>query len=285
MRNLAPQYWSKSDTADCTLVIPVPHPKGVASAQTPDAPFQTASKLHDPFNRGRRATEPVLPTFSRITLELHIDYLSAHSSFLRGLFSGASPLDLITASSTTDPQAQGLPNVPSSRRPRLLPSSPTHPIILLPVPDPSSLPLLIHWIYFGQTNYIEDALIQGSIQWEGIARNVEYLGMDKEIRLFLGRWYRLWLNPHSTEQVSPPRDECAEDSGYEDDVDISSDSDSCDGADYDSAADDDDDYDENEDDDMMMFPDDDVEPPRRGRTPTVRPLQDALASVVRRCST
>jgi hypothetical protein len=44
-------------------------------------------------------------------------------------------------------------------------------------------------MYFGQTNHIEDSLDKGIIQWEGIARNVEYLGMTMDIKIFLGRWY------------------------------------------------------------------------------------------------
>jgi hypothetical protein len=85
--------------------------------------------------------------------------------------------------------------VPTNRLPRLLPSSPSHPIIFLPVPDPTSFQLLVHWIYFGHTNYIEECLSQGVIQWEGLARNVEYLGLPTSIKIFLGRWYRNWLHP------------------------------------------------------------------------------------------
>jgi hypothetical protein len=85
--------------------------------------------------------------------------------------------------------------VPPNRLPRLLPSSPSHPIIFLPIPDPSSFHLLVHWIYFGHTNYIEECLSQGVIQWEGLARNVEYLGLPTSIKVFLGRWYGNWLHP------------------------------------------------------------------------------------------
>lgn len=50
-------------------------------------------------------------------------------------------------------------------------------------------------MYFGKTCYIEEALNDGVIQWEGIARNVEYLGLPTDIKVFLGRWYGAWLNP------------------------------------------------------------------------------------------
>lgn len=65
-------------------------------------------------------------------------------------------------------------------------------MIFLPVPDPRSFRLLIHFIYFGSTAFIEDALDRGELSWEGIARNVEYLGMGNDIKVFLGRWYGRW---------------------------------------------------------------------------------------------
>jgi hypothetical protein len=76
-----------------------------------------------------------------------------------------------------------------------MPCSPDHPILFLPVPDPTSIHLLIHWMYFGDFSLIQECLHQGSIQWEGIARNVEYLGLTAEIKIFLGNWYYAWLNP------------------------------------------------------------------------------------------
>lgn len=53
-------------------------------------------------------------------------------------------------------------------------------------------------MYFGLTTYIEDCLHQGIIQWEGIARNVEYLGLSADLKLFLGQWYNRWLHPESS---------------------------------------------------------------------------------------
>jgi hypothetical protein len=75
-----------------------------------------------------------------------------------------------------------------------MPCSPEHPILFLPIPDPSSIHLLVHWMYFGSTSYIEDSLNDGSVDWEGIARNVEYLGLPADIKVFLGQWYGNWLH-------------------------------------------------------------------------------------------
>ena len=182
-----------------------------------------------------------------------MDYLSAHSSYLRRLFSGASPLHLIN---TDDSSNLGTPTltpsgrftIPTNRLPRLMPSSPDHPILLLPVPDPTSFHLLVHWMYFGDTRFIDDCLSQKTIQWEGIARNVEYLDLSTEIKIHLGRWYARWLHME--------RDQCA----FEDDDDTAY-SDDDDGADDSTLSD----LDES-------FQSDDEKEVYRGRTRMTRPL-------------
>jgi hypothetical protein len=107
-----------------------------------------------------------------------------------------------------------------------MPCSPDHPILFLPIPDPSSIHLLVHWMYFGSTSYIEDSLNDGSVEWEGLARNVEYLGLPAEIKVFLGRWYGNWL--HSERGARYGSDEEEEDDDtetvyYSDDEDQSED--------------------------------------------------------------
>lgn len=79
----------------------------------------------------------------------------------------------------------------SPRFPCILPSSTcTHPVIHLPVPDPTSFHHLVHYIYFGSTTFIEEALDNGDLTWDGLARNVEYLQMGADVKLFLGRYWR-----------------------------------------------------------------------------------------------
>jgi len=162
---------------------------------------------------GRRLSEPALNhTTPQLCMKLHIDYLSAHSAFLRALLAGVSPLDLVTPSKNTSrsdsPSNTHTFTVPADRMPRLLQSStPSHPVIYLPVPDPSSLYLLIHWMYFGSTEHIAEALSDGTIQWEGIARNVEYLRLPAEIKIFLGRWYANWLHPNRARAIDDDDDD------------------------------------------------------------------------------
>ncbi|KAH9981152.1 hypothetical protein BGW80DRAFT_1247926 [Lactifluus volemus] len=203
LRRLAPQYWNDTETTDCSIVYPVDnYPSGVI-AHGQSAPTLNAEVLpnsHDPSSLGRRLTAPNLNREPmRVLMKLHIDYLSAQSTLLRALFSGSSPLDLIQPAAQLAPQGAGPSSRPSisasvaSRLPRLLPSTADHPIVYLPIPDASSFPYLVTWMYFGETNGIEDALQRHVIRWDGLARNVEYLGMPEEIKRFLGSWYRRWL--------------------------------------------------------------------------------------------
>ncbi|KAJ6469447.1 hypothetical protein C8R45DRAFT_837180 [Mycena sanguinolenta] len=230
LHNLAPQYWDKPDTANCTLVIPVPYPRGKAGSTFPDMP---AFSMSNDSTLGRRVTEPALNSVPRISLKLHMDYLSAHSTLLRGLFSGASSLDLISSAALSEapsrPSPSGEFTVPANRLPRLMPCSPDHPILFLPIPDPSSIHLVVHWMYFGSTSYIEASLNDGSIEWEGIARNVEYLGLLPELKMFLRQWYWTWLHAEreglsdsdAEEEDDDDDDDDAETVYYSDDEDHS----------------------------------------------------------------
>jgi hypothetical protein len=56
-------------------------------------------------------------------------------------------------------------------------------------------------MYFGDFTYIQKFLHEGTIQWEGIARNVEYLGLNSDIKIFLGNWYHAWLNPDRDTEI------------------------------------------------------------------------------------
>ena len=108
--------------------------------------------------------------------QAHIDFLCSQSRLLRRFFGGS------TAASTSN---SPLP----SRPPQFLSSSSSHPVVYLHLPDPASFDLLLHWMYHGSTKDIELALDDGTVTWEGLARNVEYLDIRDDVRQFLGRWY------------------------------------------------------------------------------------------------
>ncbi|KAI6165773.1 hypothetical protein EDD17DRAFT_184065 [Pisolithus thermaeus] len=201
LHDLAPLYWNRPETADCTIIVPI-------------VGHSRSSSRH-------RAADPS-HIASHLTLQLHTDYLCTKSSLLRGLFSGYSYLDLVkpepkpsASSSSTSRTSRCLP-MPPSLQPHLLPSS--RPVLFLPVPDPRSIHLLIHWIYFGKSDLIETCLKEGVVDWEGVTRNVEYLGLTTDIKVFLGRWYDNWLLPNTYERpVCCPQ-------WFSDDSDVDSDS-------------------------------------------------------------
>ncbi|KAH9950286.1 hypothetical protein B0H21DRAFT_687129 [Amylocystis lapponica] len=229
LRRLAPHYWSKPETSDCTVVVPLDLPltKMTAASGPPAVPepvlqfdhLDAVADLEDPSSR---------PS-PRMVMQLHMDYLCAHSTLLRGLLGGASPFDLLGAPTSCPPSRPATPKSrpesphachPAPQLPCLLPSTPTHPMIYLPVPDPVSFRLLVHYVYFGSTAFIEDALDRGELSWEGLARNVEYLGMSSEIKACLGRWYREWKRARTAGVSSADSDSDSEASDSDADTDV-----------------------------------------------------------------
>jgi hypothetical protein len=74
-----------------------------------------------------------------------------------------------------------------------LPSSAHHPTLYLPLPDPSSFAHIVHYLYFGSPAFIEEALELGRIRWDGVVRNVEYLGLfEEESGIGIRRWLLEW---------------------------------------------------------------------------------------------
>ncbi|KZT39241.1 hypothetical protein SISSUDRAFT_1020449 [Sistotremastrum suecicum HHB10207 ss-3] len=214
LHKLAQAYWDKPETADCTLIVPLSSAfKARPTRPDPRAPRPSTSnalKNQNPLQTGpfafpgqdsylgRRGSAPVTGEGVRRRLVLHRDYLSSQSTFLQTVFVGASPFDLAARPRPLTSQlAAGAFPVPPQCHPRLLPCAPNHPQVYLPVPDPDSFPHLIHYLYFGKTDYIEECLNDGSIKWESIVRNVEYLGLRDDIKVFLGRWWGTWLDPAS----------------------------------------------------------------------------------------
>ncbi|EKM82577.1 hypothetical protein AGABI1DRAFT_68331 [Agaricus bisporus var. burnettii JB137-S8] len=200
LRNMAPYYWEKPETADCTIIVPIPYvrrrPASTSESSKPPK-FRHSVDFH-PSATGGRVTESSLNNTPRLTFKLHMDYLSAHSSYLRALLSGACAMDLINSTASSSSESTPHYSVPPDRLPKLLSSINEHPVLYLPVPDPTSFHLIVHWMYFNQIDVVSEALHDGSIQWEGIARNVEYLGLSADIKFFLKKWYHTWLDPSGT---------------------------------------------------------------------------------------
>ena len=282
-QHLASLYWNNPETANCTISMSAPPPLTPLLISTQVIPQRPPIPRADPADLARRPKLPDIESAPRVTLrvgasnptrpiadvhQLHTQYLSK-SVFLRGLFSGASPIDLVQNLSASRLQPSSVPlRIPRSRLPRLLPSPPSHPVVFLPVPDPSSIQALFHWMYFGNTDHIENDLDRGLIQWEGLARNVEYLCLPTDIKVFLGRWYRNWFLPAP---CPPDHTPCPTDDDDESDLDSECDGSDCD--DYYSSSG------PSTDDEMQR--DDECD---RGRTRDVKPLVQ-LCGQLRLCTT
>lgn len=126
-----------------------------------------------------------------LVFPLHQDYLITQSSLFRTLFA----------------PAPGNPDAPSSSRSikgaRRLPTPPTAPpAVLLPLPDPTSFSVLVHWLYWGDITALESALSKGLVEWQGVVKNVHYLGMDDNVKRVLGKWWRRWIKTDEGRQRS-----------------------------------------------------------------------------------
>lgn len=47
-------------------------------------------------------------------------------------------------------------------------------------------------MYHGKMDAIERTLREGQVSWEGLVRNVEYLGLREDVKRYLGRWWKNW---------------------------------------------------------------------------------------------
>jgi hypothetical protein len=103
-----------------------------------------------------------------------------------------------------------MPKEKTLRGSRILPQRDGEPVsIYMPIPDPASFGLVLHWLYWyvfpkmsrdcaklinrGDTPTIERALSQGLATWQGVVKNIEYLALDDSIKRVIGKWWRTWV--------------------------------------------------------------------------------------------
>ncbi|KAG8715727.1 hypothetical protein FRC08_010232 [Ceratobasidium sp. 394] len=189
LRTMAPYYWHRPETTNCTIIVPTESLRMFSRVANGHTSVAGTSVNGPPSIRdSRRSSAPTAGSRQPIRVRLHQDYLTAQSALFRNLFSHSAITHLDPAQSGSRP----LFTFSSLRHPRM--TGPAHnPTVLLPVPDHASFALLVHYLYFGDTRTIEQALRTGTVTWEGCVRNVEYLGLRDEIKRFLGRWWRLWI--------------------------------------------------------------------------------------------
>ncbi|KAJ9121647.1 hypothetical protein QFC22_002267 [Naganishia vaughanmartiniae] len=194
---------------------------GMSQASPPSATNTFgASAPHVPMSSSRSPTEAELnkgPKF--LTFFLHRDYLVTQSTLFQKLL---DPSHNVTSApvpmpATADPSMSSFPerngssqtvrNVGTGGQPvtpgtstiringaKVLTTTPgTLTTVWLPLPDPKSFGVLAHWLYWGDSSHLEEALARGHVSWQGLIKNIEYLELDNRIKRVLGSWWRRWV--------------------------------------------------------------------------------------------
>ncbi|KAI5453160.1 hypothetical protein NCC49_006188 [Naganishia albida] len=238
LNNLAPHFWNRPATADCRIIIPIrnpgqltPSPSTMAIIHSPakaDSPrihqiaqspavggsspppasagtFGASSpQMHIPVPVGTAEPEPDNGR-KILSFMLHRDYLVTQSTLFHKL------LDPNYASNDAVP-----PQTEPTKIPLTAPSTYSSfsekeggdfagvaTTVWLPIPDPNSFQVLAHWLYWGDSSNLEEALARNHVTWQGLIKNIEYLGLDNRIKRVLGSWWRRWV------KVTPGRRESA----------------------------------------------------------------------------
>ncbi|EPQ28673.1 uncharacterized protein PFL1_03976 [Pseudozyma flocculosa PF-1] len=162
--------------------------------------------------RATRAMSSASEEKRHLAFRVHRDYLVAQSTLFESLFDEAGPSREAVGSPTSSRQEETAPEVaadtstsllnsPSRRRssiwspsrdnrPRFLPKGSTKARALyLPLPDPSSFPAVLHYLYHGDFGALARMMEAGEARWDGLMVNADYLGLDARLREDLGVWW------------------------------------------------------------------------------------------------
>ncbi|WVN86115.1 uncharacterized protein L203_101276 [Cryptococcus depauperatus CBS 7841] len=144
---------------------------------------------------GRRGSLPGTEQFEQcLVFPLHRDYLVPQSSLFHALLSNVTAQ--LTTPTQRDQQGRLVFNSPVYRGARVSPArTKGKTAIYVPLPDPNSFGVILHWLYWHDTNYFNQCLSKGSVAWQGVVKNIEYLGLDNEIKSLAGRWWKRWVKP------------------------------------------------------------------------------------------
>ncbi|KZV96186.1 hypothetical protein EXIGLDRAFT_765566 [Exidia glandulosa HHB12029] len=181
LRQMAREYWETSkESFNCTLIIPHyrPHSISFAGGVEDDeddravftGPLEGAGPTCDTTIEGRRGSESDVLGGRVLVINAHYEFFSGQSLLLRDAFSGALPANLARPSLSSTPCWLGLPRIMASPVPGDL-------RLWLPLPDPTSFPYIVHYIYFGDFDIILRALCRKppAINVMGVWKNAQYL--------------------------------------------------------------------------------------------------------------
>ncbi|WWC90359.1 uncharacterized protein L201_005292 [Kwoniella dendrophila CBS 6074] len=129
-----------------------------------------------------------------LVFPLHKDYLTTQSVLFRTLLN--SQAAHLPNPPPRDQEGRLLFQSPVIRGAKVLPTKSDRPKALyVPLPDPASFGVILHWLYWHDADHFNHCLSKGLVTWQGIIRNIEYLSLDNEIKLLAGKWWKRWVKP------------------------------------------------------------------------------------------
>ncbi|WVF67694.1 hypothetical protein IAT40_002453 [Kwoniella sp. CBS 6097] len=129
-----------------------------------------------------------------LVFPLHRDYLTTQSVLFRTLLN--SQAAQISNPPPRDENGRLLFQSPVIRGAKVLPTKADRPKALyVPLPDPASFGVILHWLYWHDVDHFNHCLSKGLVTWQGVIRNIEYLALDNEIKLLAGKWWKRWVKP------------------------------------------------------------------------------------------
>ncbi|OCF35819.1 hypothetical protein I316_02312 [Kwoniella heveanensis BCC8398] len=153
----------------------------------------TAQGVRDPS--ARRGSLPGDNQLEQcLVFPLHKDYLTTQSVLFRTLLN--SQAAQISNPPPRDDNGRLLFQSPVIRGAKVLPTRADRPKALyVPLPDPASFGVILHWLYWHDADHFNHCLSKGLVTWQGVIRNIEYLSLDNEIKLLAGKWWKRWVKP------------------------------------------------------------------------------------------
>ncbi|WWD02017.1 hypothetical protein V865_000055 [Kwoniella europaea PYCC6329] len=139
-----------------------------------------------------------------LVFPLHKDYLTTQSVLFRKLLNCQAAH--LPNPPPRDSEGRLIFQSPVIRGAKVLPTKSDRPKALyVPLPDPASLGVILHWLYWHDADHFNHCLSKGLVTWQGVIRNIEYLSLDNEIKLLAGKWWKRWVKPtEPTERRKAP---------------------------------------------------------------------------------
>ncbi|KAK8854496.1 hypothetical protein IAR55_003234 [Kwoniella newhampshirensis] len=142
---------------------------------------------------GRRGSLPDQWAYETcLSFPAHRDYLTPQSTMFHTLLN--SPAGRSRGPIPRDAEGRLVWDTPIIKGAKVMPTQPGQPKALyVPLPDPDSFLVCLHWMYWHDRDYINHCLSSSTITWQGFVRNIDYLGLDEDIKRITGDWWKRWV--------------------------------------------------------------------------------------------